>query len=51
MAELGARRTDIGEAANAAIRGELGEQQLERVRSSVEICERVLRRRRVLRGG
>ena len=51
MAELGARRADIGEAANAAIRGELSEQQLERVRSSVEICERVLRRRRVLRGG
>jgi hypothetical protein len=51
MAELGARRTDIGEAADAAIRGELSEEQIERVRSSVEICERVLRRRRVLRGG
>lgn len=51
MAELGAHRAEIGEAANAAIRGELGEQQLERVRSSVEICERVLRRRRVMRGG
>jgi hypothetical protein len=51
MAELGARRTEIGEAANAAIRGELGEERLERVRGSVEICERVLRRRRVMRGG
>jgi hypothetical protein len=51
MAELGARRTAVGEAANAAIRGEPGEEQLEMVRSSVEICERVLRRRRVLRGG
>jgi hypothetical protein len=51
MTELGARRADIGDAANAAIRGELGEEEIKLVRSSVEICERILRRRRVLRGG
>ena len=51
MTELRARREEIGEAANAAIRGEPAEEAIELVRSSVEICERVLRRRRVLRGG
>ena len=40
-----------GEAANAAIRGELDAEGERRVAELVEACERVLRRRRVLRGG
>jgi hypothetical protein len=51
MAELEARRVDIGGAASAAARGDLDAERIEQVRESVEICERVLRRRRVLRGG
>jgi hypothetical protein len=51
MAELGARREAIGRDASAAARGELGEDAAERIGEAVEICERILRRRRVLRGG
>jgi hypothetical protein len=51
MAELEARRADIGGAASAAARGDLDAERIEQVRESVEICERILRRRRVLRGG
>jgi hypothetical protein len=50
MAELEARRHEAGEAANAALRGELGVERERSVRELTEICERVLRRRRVLRG-
>lgn len=49
MGELGARRAEAGEAANAALRGELDENAERSLRELVEICERVLRRRRVLR--
>ena len=51
MAELEAGRGEAGEAANAAIRGELDAEGERRVAELVEACERVLRRRRVLRGG
>jgi hypothetical protein len=51
MGELEARREPTGAAANAAIRGELGAEQTELVRETLEISERVLRRRRILRGG
>jgi hypothetical protein len=50
MAELEARRQAAGEAANVALRGELGPEAERSVRELTEICERVLRRRRVLRG-
>jgi hypothetical protein len=50
MGELSARRTEVGEAANAALKGELAPDAEDAVRELIEICERVLRRRRVLRG-
>ncbi len=50
MAELGTRRNEAGEAANAALRGELDVEQERQVTELVELCERVLRRKRVLRG-
>lgn len=50
MAELQRRRKEAGEAANAALRGELDVEQERQVVELTEICERVLRRRRVLRG-
>jgi hypothetical protein len=50
MAELEARRREAGEAANAALRGELDVDQERQVVELTELCERVLRRRRVLRG-
>jgi hypothetical protein len=50
MAQLGARRAEVGNAANAALGGELGPELERSVRELLAICERVLRRRRVLRG-
>jgi hypothetical protein len=50
MGELRARKGEAGEAANAALRGELDVEQERQVVELTEICERVLRRRRVLRG-
>lgn len=50
MAELKARRGEAGEAANAALRGDLSLEDERKVAGLTEICERVLRRRRVLRG-
>jgi hypothetical protein len=50
MAELRARRDEAGEAANEALRRSLDIERERQVRELVEICERVLRRRRVLRG-
>jgi hypothetical protein len=47
---LDARRGEAGEAANSALGGDLGPTQAEQVRELLEICERVVRRRRVLRG-
>ena len=49
MAALQAARTEAGELANAALHSNLTEKQLGRVRELVALCERVLRRRRVLR--
>ncbi len=51
MAELESRRDEVGRAANAALRGDLITENAQGVHETVEICERVLRRRRVLRGG
>jgi hypothetical protein len=50
MAELGARRSEAGQAANAALAGELNTELEQTARELTQICERVLRRRRVLRG-
>jgi hypothetical protein len=50
MAELEARRREAGDAANAALRGDLSLDEERKVTELTEICERVLRRRRVLRG-
>jgi hypothetical protein len=48
MAALGSRRHEAGDLANLALAGDLDREQAGRVRELVEICERVLRRRRVL---
>jgi hypothetical protein len=50
MGALSGRRAEAGEAANAALNGELEAEQSTHVRELLELCERVLRRRRVLRG-
>jgi hypothetical protein len=50
MASLKARRGEAGDAANEALRGDLGATSLNSVGELLETCERVLRRRRVLRG-
>lgn len=50
MAQLQARKGEAGEAANAALRGDLSLDDERNVRELVELCERILRRRRVLRG-
>jgi len=50
MTELRARRGEAGDAANEALHGELNATQLSSVRELLDICERILRRRRVLRG-
>jgi hypothetical protein len=50
MAALYEQRGKAGEAANAALKGELGPAERSVVRELLETCERVLRRRRVLRG-
>jgi hypothetical protein len=50
MATLSERRSEAGEAANAALYGSLTPDRLSHLAELLEICERVLRRRRVLRG-
>ena len=50
MATLTARRGEVGDAANAALSGYLSEEQRRQVEELLEISERILRRRRVLRG-
>lgn len=50
MGSLNVRRSEAGEAANAALNGELGPDRAAHVRDLLELSERVLRRRRVLRG-
>jgi hypothetical protein len=50
MATLESRRREAGETANLALRGDLDDEQERSLRELVEIAERVLRRRRVLRG-
>ncbi|HEY6551209.1 MAG TPA: hypothetical protein VIY71_08435 [Solirubrobacterales bacterium] len=48
LATLQTRRHDMGEIANTALQGDLNAEQLSTVESLLALCERVLRRRRVL---
>lgn len=50
MATLQARRSEAGEAANLALKGDLDEKSTRNVEELLALSERVLRRRRVLRG-
>ncbi len=50
MGDLHSRRGEAGTAANLALTGELDSEAAGNVRDLLETCERVLRRRRVLRG-
>jgi hypothetical protein len=50
MAALQTRRSEIGDAANEALSGELSPERRDQVEELLKICERVLRRRRVLKG-
>ena len=50
MATLETRRSEVGEAANMALKGDLDEARLRNVTELQAICERILRRRRVLHG-
>jgi len=50
MAALEARKHEAGEAASAALRGELDADHRRNVAELLELSERVIRRRRVLRG-
>jgi hypothetical protein len=50
MGTLSSRRGEVGAAANVALAGELRAEQAVAVRELLEIGERVLRRRRILRG-
>jgi hypothetical protein len=51
IAQLQERRSAAGDAANLALRGPLPTEQEQSVLELLELCERVLRRRRILRGG
>lgn len=50
MGTLNERKSEVGDAANAALQGNLSAEQRAGVEDLLQICERVLRRRRVLRG-
>ncbi len=50
MATLQERKHEVGEAANSALRGDLTSAESHNVHDLLAICERVLRRRRILRG-
>jgi hypothetical protein len=50
MGTLAARRSEIGDAANAALGGELSDPQRVQVEELLKIGERILRRRRILHG-
>lgn len=50
MGTLQERKSEIGVIANAALEGEITDQQKTQVEELLKLCERVLRRRRVFRG-
>ena len=49
MGLLNSRRSEVGGAANTALGSELSAEQAHQVKELLETCERVLRRRRILR--
>jgi hypothetical protein len=50
MATIDGRRQEVGELANVALQGDLDATQLQAIQEIQALCERVLRRRRVLSG-
>ena len=50
MATLATRRSEAGDAANMALKGDLDDERIRNVEELLALSERVLRRRRVLRG-
>jgi hypothetical protein len=50
MAEIEARRHEAGDAANMALKGELDTERERNAEELLSLCERILRRRRILRG-
>jgi hypothetical protein len=50
MATLSARKGEVGDAANAALTGELDEGQRAQIEMLLKLSERILRRRRILQG-
>jgi hypothetical protein len=50
MATLEARKSEVGDAANMALQGDLDEEHLRNVNELLYLSERILRRRRILRG-
>jgi hypothetical protein len=50
MAEIESRRGEAGTAANAALAGSLSTEDEAHVNELTQLCERILRRRRILRG-
>lgn len=50
MGTLQERKSEIGAIANAALEGEISRDQKQKTEELLQICERILRRRRVLRG-
>ena len=50
MGTLSERKGEIGDAANVALQEALGDECRNHVEELLKICERILRRRRVLRG-
>jgi hypothetical protein len=50
MGALNERRSEIGDAANSALQGDLSDQQRLQVEELLKLSERVLRRRRILHG-
>lgn len=50
MATLESRRKEAGDAANAALHGDLDHEREKQVEELLVLCERILRRRRVLKG-
>jgi hypothetical protein len=49
MGVLHERRSQVGEAANVALRGSLNGEASRNVHELLEVCERILRRRRILK--
>ncbi len=51
LADLQARRPAIGTASDVALQGEVGAERVAELEATLHVCERVLRRRRILGAG